>query len=138
MPEPSKNPPNKHGVVALLKDAEGRMLFIRRGWKLARAPGVWCFVGGAVEEGETYTAAIEREVREEVGLTVRAMEKFHESISPNGEFLLHWLRVENLDPGAPVRPHPVEVAEVRWVTLTEALQLDPTLPTLRAWLQSQL
>ncbi|MCZ7648142.1 MAG: NUDIX domain-containing protein [Planctomycetota bacterium] len=127
--------PDKHGVVALLPAPDGRHLFIRRGWSLPRAPGVWCFVGGEVEAGETYAEAVVREVREEVGLAVRAGEPFHESLSPNGEFRLHWLRVELLDAEAAVTPHPQEVAEFRWLTFAEALALEPMLPTLRAWLE---
>src|SRR6185503_18479561 len=101
--------PHKHGVVAVLTDAEGRYLFIRRALTLARAPGVWCFPGGEVEPGESFEAAIEREVLEEVGLDVRALEKIHESVSPNGEFLLHWMRVQmHVESGA-VRPNSLEV-----------------------------
>lgn len=127
----------KHGVVAVLNDGAGRYLLIRRGLELARAPGVWCFVGGEVETGESLEAAIEREVMEEVGLRVRALEKIFESISPNGEFKLHWLRVQRLDDAAP-RPHPKEVDEIRWLRIEEAVALEPILPTLRAWLQDRI
>jgi 8-oxo-dGTP diphosphatase len=132
------NKPDKHGVVAVLEDAAGRLLFIRRGLALRRAPGVWCLVGGEVEPGETYRAAIEREVSEEVGLSVRALEEVHESISPNGEFLLHWLRVELSIPEQKITPHPVEVAEARWLSAREALALEPILPTLKAWLAARV
>lgn len=134
----STRQPDKHGVVALLQDEAGRYLFIRRGWALPRAPGMWCFVGGEVEQGESHGAAIVREVREEVGLSVRAGEKFHETISPNGEFRLHWLRVELLSDSATLTPHPHEVAEVAWLTLEDALRLEPILPSLRIWLQTQV
>lgn len=127
----------KHGVVAVLDDCAGRYLLIRRGLTLARAPGVWCFVGGEVEAGESLETAIEREVMEEVGLRVRALEKIFESISPNGEFKLHWLRVERLDDATP-RPHPKEVEEIRWLSAKDAVALDPILPTLRAWLQNRI
>lgn len=130
--------PDKHGVVALIQDEAGRYLFIRRGWALPRAPGMWCFVGGEVEQGESYASAIVREVREEVGLCVRAGEKFHETISPNGEFRLHWLRVELTSDSPPLAPHPHEVAEVAWLTLEDALRLEPILPSLRVWLQAQV
>ena len=121
-------------MVAVLEDSAGRMLFIRRGWKIARAPGVWCFVGGEVEPGETWEAAIEREVSEEVGLKVRALEKIHQSVSPTGEFLLHWMRVQLVGGGQPLQIHAVEVAEAHWLTVQEALKLDPILPALKAWL----
>jgi 8-oxo-dGTP pyrophosphatase MutT (NUDIX family) len=124
----------KDGVVAILNDGAGRYLFIRRGLTLLRAPGWWCFVGGEVEAGESLQAAVAREVREEVGLRVTVHDKVHESSSPNGEYLLHWF-VTRLEPPlqAPI-PSPEEVAELRWLTSTEGLRLDPILPGLKAWL----
>ena len=128
------NSPLKHGVVAILQDPAGRYLLIRRGLKLVRAPGWWCFVGGEVEAGESYEQAIVREVREEVGLIVAPLEKIHETISPNGEYRLHWLRVRIDPPDQTLTLHAKEVEEARWLTASEALLLDPILPTLKTWL----
>jgi 8-oxo-dGTP pyrophosphatase MutT (NUDIX family) len=130
--------PKKNGVVAVLQNAAGEYLFIRRGLTLKRAPGVWCFVGGEVEPDEPFDAAIVREVFEEVGLHIKPLNKVFESISPNGEYLLHWFHVEMLDAAQPVNASAIEVAEYRWLSLDDALTLDPILPTLRAWLQSKL
>jgi 8-oxo-dGTP diphosphatase len=130
--------PDKHGVVAVFTDDEGRFLFIKRGETLARAPGWWCFVGGEVERGETLEAAIEREMREEVGLDVTAREKVFESISPNGEFLLHWMRVMPRQPGQTMALHAKEVAEARWLTPREALRMKPMLPALERWLRERV
>ena len=127
----------KHGVVAVLQDPAGRYLFIRRGLTLVRAPGWWCFVGGEVEAGETFEVAIVREVFEEVRLEVEPVEKIHETISPNGEFRLHWMRVKLHPAGQRIVPHEKEVAEVRWLQASEALMLDPILPTLKIWLEQQ-
>jgi len=129
--------PLRHGVVAILQDSGGRYLLIRRGLTLARAPGWWCFVGGEVEAGETFEVAIVREVFEEVGLEVEPLEKIHESISPNGEFRLHWMRVKMHPVEQKLAPHEKEVAEARWLHAREALQLDPILPTLKTWLERQ-
>jgi len=126
--------PLKDGVVAVLEDEEGRFLFIRRGMNLGRAPGFWCFVGGEVEPGETLEAAVQREAREEVGLEIQALGKAHESISPNGEFRLHWLRAKLRQPGQRLTLHSLEVAEARWLRPREALLMEPMLPALRAWL----
>jgi len=137
-PNALKYLPDKHGVVAVLQDDSGRYLFIRRGLKLTRAPGWWCFVGGEVEPGEAQDAAIVREVQEEVGLVVRPINKIHESVSPKGEYLLHWWRVELLDRTRIIAPHPDEVAEARWLSVEEGLRLEPILPGLNLWLESQL
>ncbi|MGZ6838798.1 MAG: NUDIX domain-containing protein [Blastococcus sp.] len=57
-------------VGAVVHDGAGRLLMIRRGH--APHAGLWSLPGGRVEAGETAGQAIEREVREETGLEVRA------------------------------------------------------------------
>jgi 8-oxo-dGTP pyrophosphatase MutT (NUDIX family) len=129
--------PMTDGVVDILEDGSGRFLFIRRGLTLQRAPGWWCFVGGAVEPGETLEAAAAREMFEEAGLRVVIGDRVHESVSPNGEFKLHWFRT-TLDPAAQTpKPCPVEVDELRWLTVEEGLLLSPILPGLQAWLEKR-
>ena len=56
-------------VGALVFDAAGRLLLIRRGH--APHEGLWSVPGGRVETGESLEAAVEREVFEETGLRVR-------------------------------------------------------------------
>ncbi len=55
-------------VGAVVHDAHGRLLLVRRGTEPAR--GTWSVPGGRVEAGETDAAATVREVREETGLDV--------------------------------------------------------------------
>ncbi len=57
-------------VGAVVHDAHGRLLLVRRGREPHR--GCWSLPGGRVEPGESPEQAIEREVREETGLSVRA------------------------------------------------------------------
>jgi 8-oxo-dGTP diphosphatase len=129
------NLPEKHGVVAVLQDEQKRFLVIRRGLTLKRAPGWWCFAGGEVEAGEELERAIEREVREELNLAVEASEKIHETISPNGEFRLHWFRVNLSGPLEDLTPHSTEVHEARWLSAGEILGMEQVLPGLIAWIK---
>ena len=57
-------------VGAVVLAPRGRLLLIRRGHEPGR--GLWSVPGGRVEPGESVAAAVEREVREETGLAVRA------------------------------------------------------------------
>jgi 8-oxo-dGTP diphosphatase len=57
-------------VGAIVHDVAGRLLLIRRGTEPGR--GLWSVPGGRVEPGESPADAVEREVREETGLPVRA------------------------------------------------------------------
>ena len=57
-------------VGAVVHDAAGRLLLIRRGHDPGR--GLWSLPGGRVEAGESLAQAVEREVREETGLDVTA------------------------------------------------------------------
>lgn len=52
----------------LLVDGAGRVLLFR--FTPADRPPFWCTVGGAVDRGETYEQAAQRELFEETGLTL--------------------------------------------------------------------
>ena len=67
-PEPS--PAVVACVGAVVHDDGGRLLLVRRGQDPHR--GRWSLPGGRVEAGESPEQAVEREVREETGLSVRA------------------------------------------------------------------
>jgi ADP-ribose pyrophosphatase YjhB (NUDIX family) len=59
------------GVGAVVVDA-GRVLLVRRGTEPLR--GEWSLPGGLLEVGESLTAGVAREVREETGLIVEPIE----------------------------------------------------------------
>lgn len=58
-------------VGAVVTDAAGRYLLVRRGREPAR--GLWSVPGGRVEPGESDPEATVREVREETGLDVEVL-----------------------------------------------------------------
>ena len=77
-----------------------------------------------IEAGESQEAAVVREVGEETGLHVRALEKVWECPSDDGLFRLHWWTVDT--DSAELELDPGEVSEARWVTPAEFLELKPT------------
>jgi 8-oxo-dGTP pyrophosphatase MutT (NUDIX family) len=54
------------GVAAIVRDADNRVLFMRRSDN-----GEWSLPAGAIDPGETPAEAVVREVREETGLEVK-------------------------------------------------------------------
>ncbi|MCH8912842.1 MAG: NUDIX domain-containing protein [Planctomycetes bacterium] len=114
------------GIVAIIERA-GRYLMIRRPDDI-RAGGYWCFVGGAIEDGESQEQALVREVYEEVALEVAPGEKVWECLSIYKEWVLHCWTVR--DSGGEVQAEPREVAEFRWLTVAEIMRLPKLMPSV--------
>jgi ADP-ribose pyrophosphatase YjhB (NUDIX family) len=122
-------------VGAVVHDAAGRLLLIRRG----RAPsrGLWSLPGGRVEPGETLEEAVEREVREETGLTVRAGAPVGRVTIPAGDVVYDVVDLAC----TLVRPdeQPVAGDDADAVTFADAAALEQLsctpdlLVTLRGW-----
>lgn len=111
-----------HAVVAIIQKAD-TFLFVKRSDDLEAASGYWCPVSGRVEAGETQAEAVRREVREEVGLEVVALEKVCDIPSHDGLFVLHFWTTEIVAGEARVRSH--EATELGWVTVAEMKRLQP-------------
>ena len=113
----------KIDAVAAILERGGRFLLGKRS-PHKTAPGYWCPISGRIEPGESQADAVVREVREEVGLTVRAIEKVAECDTHDGHAVIHWWRVEALD-AAPARLANDEHSELVWATVAEMKRLEP-------------
>lgn len=109
-------------VVGVIHDG-GRFLLIRRA-EGSPAPGYWAPPSGRIEPNETAAEAVVREIREELGLAVRPLRKIWTCSSHDGSFILHWWLLAN--EGSHIRRNPREVADVRWCTVEEIIELTPT------------
>ena len=72
--------PDLRGVSVILRDPQGRVLFVRH----AYGPPNWSLPGGGIGRGEAPEHAARREMKEELGLTlgdVRALGTITETIS---------------------------------------------------------
>jgi (d)CTP diphosphatase len=114
--------PVKRGVVAVARRGE-LFLAIRRGAAVA-APGRLCFPGGHIEPGEAEHEAVVRECREELAALVQPRDCVWRSVTSWGTSLAWWT-VEMADASELV-PHPVEVAEILWLSADEMIR-EPTL-----------
>ena len=112
----------KNAVVAIIQK-EDAFLFIKRSNYIDTAAGYWCPVSGRLEENETQIEALEREVMEEDGLSVKALEKICEIPSHNNQFKLHFWTTEIISGEASITSN--EATDFRWVTLEQMKQLDP-------------
>lgn len=72
-------------VVIAIIERSGKILLGQKKKNVGPYPNVWCLPGGGVEEGETLEEAIRREVKEETGLRVVALERigFDEDNEPD-------------------------------------------------------
>ena len=123
---------------AVVRDAAGRILLVRRGTEPGR--GLWSVPGGRVEPGESTEQAAVREVGEEAGLriVVEALAGTVERPGPGGVVYVIDDYVAAPAPG--VDPTDVRAGddadEVRWVDAEELGRLpcvDGLLEALTGW-----
>ena len=122
-------------VGAVVHDGAGRLLLIRRGREPSR--GLWSLPGGRVEAGETNEQAVEREVREETGLTVRAGAAVGRVTIPTAEVAFDVVDIACTLVRPDEDPVPGDDADaVLFADAATIERLDCTpnlLPTLRGW-----
>ena len=58
------NPTHKVSVAAMVHDGKGKILLVNSPWR------GWEYPGGLIEPGESFEAALKREVREESGIEI--------------------------------------------------------------------
>jgi 8-oxo-dGTP diphosphatase len=88
-------------------------------------PGYWEFPGGKIEPGESARAALDRELREELGIEVREATPWITRVYPytHATVRLHFFRVTRWDG----EPRPLEDQAIRWQPVL-APDVSPMLP----------
>lgn len=108
-------------VVAAIIRRANKILITRR-FNDVHLPGYWEFPGGKVEANESLEAALEREIREELGLIIR-VENEHFSIEhqyPSRAVRLHFFNASVVEGD----PKALQVADMRWVEADELSQFQ--------------
>jgi 8-oxo-dGTP diphosphatase len=124
---PIDTPIHRRGVVALVLRGD-KFLAIRRAAGIA-APGKYCFPGGGIEADESESAALVREIQEELGATIRPQRCIWRSTTSWGGSLAWWLG--ELEDCEQLVPNPAEVAAILWLTRQELLALAELLESNR-------
>jgi 8-oxo-dGTP diphosphatase len=105
-------------VAGVIRREDGRLLITQR---LAEDTlgGYWEFPGGKVEPGEDLKTAIQRELKEEVGLETEIGLVIHHIVHPypDRDVRLHFFAVRIVAG----EPQKLEVADLRWVAPCELL-----------------
>lgn len=117
------NPPLEV-VAGILVGSDGKVFLASRPEGRAYA-GYWEFPGGKVETGETLHAALARELHEELGIVVTAMQRWitRVFVYPHATVRLNFFRVIAWQG----EPHPHEGQTFSW-QLPEACEVTPLLP----------
>ncbi|WP_241255470.1 NUDIX hydrolase [Candidatus Protofrankia californiensis] len=99
-------------VGAIIMDAAGALLLVQR----ARDPGrgLWSLPGGRVEAGESDTAALVREVREETGLEVTVGRLVGRVTRPGPDGAVYEIADYMCDVGGGTLRAGDDAADVRW------------------------
>ena len=101
-------------VVAAIIRKDDEILITQRpdGVHLSR---LWEFPGGKVEAGETLEIALQREIREELGIKIRVDDEFFtvEYDYPTKSVRLHFFNCVVLEGNV----QPLHVADLRWIKI---------------------
>ena len=107
---------SRREVVAALIRQGGKFMICRRPEGKARA-GMWEFVGGKAEQGESLEQALIRECREEIGVTVRVGKPYMDVTYDYPDISVHLTLFEaEIAEGVPT---PMEHNAIAWITADE-------------------
>lgn len=114
------------GIGAVILNNDGKFLLEKRGPKSKNEIGLWGFPGGAMEFGESIEVAIIREVKEELGVTIKPLKR----LPPIDHFIptekQHWVAIpyiSKLTRGTPKILEHEKCSDFGWFSLKEISRL---------------
>ena len=109
------------GVGAFTLNERGEVLLMRRSLNKSM-PGMWIIPGGKVDFGESLTAAVIRETKEEVGVDIvidREFPMFDDILPDEREHWVSGIFLAHIVGGVPEIREPEKCEEIGWFSLTE-------------------
>lgn len=113
----------RHQVVTAALVENGRVLLCLRSRERTAFPSVWDFPGGHVELGEAPEVALQRELREELGIDIATPVDLPDHQLVEGELDLK-LWILRQWKGTPINAAPDEHETIGWFDFPEASALD--------------
>ena len=116
MTEAKKPVPHKHIGVAVITDAQGKILIDRRKQE-GLLGGLWEFPGGKIEPDESVEDCVKREIKEELGIEIEVGSRLItiDHAYTHFKVTLNVFNCTHLSGD----PQPLESDEVKWVTLDD-------------------
>lgn len=118
MTESTEKPPVSTAIIVY----DGRVLMARRREREGKL--LWAFPGGGIEAGESPEEAAVREVSEEVGLKVEAVQVLGDRVHPQSGVHMTYVACSVISGEASVVDEE-ELAEVLWLELVQIPQYVP-------------
>ncbi len=115
------------GVGALIQNERGEILLALRSQQAKNERGKWEIPGGAVEFGETLEQALQREIKEEIGIEIEVGELLHVCNHILPEEQQHWVSptyICQIKSGTPTIMEPQKCDALEWFTPEKALELS--------------
>ncbi len=133
-PKKEEYPDQPRVAVGAIVFKDRKVLLVRRGKPPAR--NLWAIPGGSVEVSETLQRAAEREIYEETGITIQALEPIYTfdyiERDESGCARFHYVIVDLTADYVGGEPRPGDdAAEARWVSAQELASLRVSLKTLQ-------
>lgn len=130
------------GLVAYPRLSPAIIVLVRRGRRVllgrshATPPGMYSTLAGFVEPGESLEEAVQREIGEEVGITVRGIRYFGSQPWPFPNSLMIGFTAEHA--GGEIRVDEVEMEDAAWFDPEALPNLPPPISIARALIDAYL
>jgi len=108
------------GCGAIIINDKNEVLLLKRSINSRTDPGLWARPGGQVEFNESVEDAVEREVKEEAGIIVKAVRRLDYTQTISDDKTTNWIALGFLAEhvsGEPINVEPDKHDEIKWFPL---------------------